>query len=127
MSGAATYLGVVQENSRIDDHQYPQQPVFSKPCHQYLPVACVGTPSVCSVAGTAFLFSFNAEITMRYLVQFIIPAAIVATVVYLLVRNRTRAAADPDESSDIGTFMLILIVGATVAIASVIATQGYLE
>ncbi len=64
---------------------------------------------------------------MRYLVQFIIPAAIVATVVYLLVRNRTRAAADPDESSDIGTFMLILIVGATVAVASVIATQGYWE
>ncbi len=62
---------------------------------------------------------------MRYLVQFIIPAAIVATVVYLLVRNRTRAAANPEESSDLGTFMLILIVGATAAFASVVALQGF--
>lgn len=64
---------------------------------------------------------------MRYLVQFLIPAAIVAVVVYLLIRNRTRSDAEAQDSSDTGTFMLIIIVGATVAIASFVMLQAFWE
>lgn len=64
---------------------------------------------------------------MRYLVQFLIPAAIVAVVVYLLIRNRTRSDAEAQDSSDTGTFMLIIIIGATVAIASFVMLQAFWE
>ncbi|MCZ6460085.1 MAG: hypothetical protein O6766_12075 [Gammaproteobacteria bacterium] len=64
---------------------------------------------------------------MRYLVQFLIPAAIVAVVVYLLIRNRTRSDSEAEDSSDTGTFMLIIIIGATVAIASFVMLQAFWE
>ena len=64
---------------------------------------------------------------MRYLVQFLIPAAIVAVVVYLLIRNRTRSDSEAEDSSDTGTFMLIIIIGATVAIASFVMLQTFWE
>ncbi len=64
---------------------------------------------------------------MRYLVQFLIPAAIVAVVVYLLIRNRTRSDTEAEDSSDTGTFMLIIIIGATVAIASFVMLQAFWE
>lgn len=60
---------------------------------------------------------------MRYLFQFLIPAAIVAVVVYLLIRNRTRSDASAEDSSDTATFMLILIVGAGVVGACVVMLQ----
>ncbi|MEE8078675.1 MAG: hypothetical protein V3T18_06725, partial [Pseudomonadales bacterium] len=66
-------------------------------------------------------------IAMRYLVQFLIPAAIVAVVVYLLIRNRTRSDSEAEDSSDTGTFMLIIIIGATVAIASFVMLQAFWE
>jgi hypothetical protein len=64
---------------------------------------------------------------MRYLVQLIIPAVIIFVTVFFLLRNR-KAVHDPEDkpdvataSGDIGTFILILVVGATVAIIAFVA------
>ena len=66
---------------------------------------------------------------MRYLLQLCIPAAILLVTVYLLVRNRgvrTRQESAPVENtSDTGTFLLILIIGATVAVLSMFALQEF--
>lgn len=66
---------------------------------------------------------------MRYLVQFIVPALIVVVVVYLLARTK-RGQDEADnggtQSSDTGTFVLILVVGATVAVLSFFVMQAAL-
>ena len=65
---------------------------------------------------------------MRYMVQFLVPALIVVTVVYLLARTKRgqdEADEDTDAGSDTGTFILILVVGATVAVLSFFLLQGY--
>lgn len=65
---------------------------------------------------------------MRYMVQFLVPALIVVIVVYLLVRTKRgqdEAAESTDAGSDTGTFILILVVGATVAVLSFFLLQGY--
>lgn len=66
---------------------------------------------------------------MRYLLQIAIPASIILVVVYLLVRNRSGSrnpeSADAENTSDTGTFLLILIVGATVAVLSMFAVQEF--
>ena len=57
---------------------------------------------------------------MRYLAQFLIPALIIVTVIYLLARTR-RGRGEPEDGippSDTGTFITILIVGASVAVAA---------
>lgn len=63
---------------------------------------------------------------MRYLIQFLVPALIVVMVVYLLAR--TKRATDDDDvdnpSSDTGTFILILVVGAMVAVLSFFVMQA---
>ncbi len=63
---------------------------------------------------------------MRYLVQFLVPALIIVVVVYLLARTKRGQdeAADGSESSDTGTFILILVVGASVAVLSFFLMQG---
>ncbi|MCB1683179.1 MAG: hypothetical protein R3E82_12935 [Pseudomonadales bacterium] len=66
---------------------------------------------------------------MRYLLQIAIPASIIVVVVYLLIRNR-NASRNPDSAatentSDTGTFLLILIIGATVAVLSMFAVQEF--
>lgn len=55
---------------------------------------------------------------MRYLAQFLVPALIVVVVVYLLARTKRGQdeAEDDAGASDTGTFVLILVVGATVAV-----------
>ncbi len=66
---------------------------------------------------------------MRYLVQFLVPALIVVVVVYLLARTkRGQDEADngDSQSSDTGTFILILVVGATVAVLSFFVMQAAL-
>ena len=63
---------------------------------------------------------------MRYMVQFLVPALIILGVVYLLVRTKRgqdEASEDSGESSDTGTFILILVVGATVAVLSFFLLQ----
>jgi hypothetical protein len=65
---------------------------------------------------------------MRYMVQFLVPALIVVTVVYLLARTKRgqdEADEGTDDGSDTGTFILILVVGATVAVLSFFLLQGY--
>ena len=47
---------------------------------------------------------------MRYLAQFLIPALIVVTVVYLLTSTRRAKPAEERTSGDTGVFILILIV-----------------
>ncbi len=64
---------------------------------------------------------------MRYLVQFLVPALIVVVVVYLLARTKRgqdEAADGSEGSSDTGTFIFILVVGATVAVLSFFLMQG---
>ena len=64
---------------------------------------------------------------MRYLVQFLVPALIVVVVVYLLARTKRgqdEAADEAGGSSDTGTFIFILVVGATVAVLSFFLMQG---
>jgi hypothetical protein len=63
---------------------------------------------------------------MRYLIQFLVPALIVVVVVYLLGRTRRAGAADAAGRSDTGTFMLILVIGAAVAVASFFAVEAVL-
>ena len=64
---------------------------------------------------------------MRYLIQFLVPALILVAVVYLLGRNRRGGDGEDGTSADTGTFALILVVGATVAILSFFALQAFLE
>ncbi|MEM8766880.1 MAG: hypothetical protein AAGE43_05520 [Pseudomonadota bacterium] len=64
---------------------------------------------------------------MRYLVQFLVPALIVVVVVYLLARTkRGQDEAGEGEASDTGTFILILVVGAIVAVLSFFILEGVL-
>lgn len=64
---------------------------------------------------------------MRYTIQFLVPALIVVVVVYLLARTKRgqdEASEDSGERSDTGTFILILVIGATVAVLSFFLMQG---
>lgn len=64
---------------------------------------------------------------MRYLVQFLVPALIIVVVVYLLAktkRGQDEAADGEQRGSDTATFVLILVVGATVAVLSFFLMQG---
>ena len=66
---------------------------------------------------------------MRYLVQFLVPALIILVVVYLLARTKRgqdESSGNAGASSDTGTFILILVVGATVAILSFFVLQATL-
>ena len=62
---------------------------------------------------------------MRYLIQLAIPALIIVVTAWLLTRRRRSAPAQGDENSstrsDTGMFILILFIGATVAVISFIA------
>jgi hypothetical protein len=63
---------------------------------------------------------------MRYLMQFLVPALILVTVVYLLGRTRRAGDQEPGQS-DTGTFILILVVGAAVAVLSFFVLQAVLD
>ena len=62
---------------------------------------------------------------MRYLIQLAIPALIIVVTALLLPRRRKSAPADAEQNSsnrsDTGMFILILFIGATVAVISFIA------
>ncbi|MBX3706085.1 MAG: hypothetical protein KF911_05560 [Pseudomonadales bacterium] len=66
---------------------------------------------------------------MRILVQFIVPALIFVSVVYLLERRRRQAARHgaeaPAAGSDTGPFLVILALGAAVAIVTALALQSF--
>jgi hypothetical protein len=68
---------------------------------------------------------------MRYFVRLIIPALIFVGVVYLLTRQRgERRKEDGHQSpgsSDTGAFLVILALGAVVAIATAFALQAFWE
>ena len=64
---------------------------------------------------------------MRYLIQLVIPALIFVGVVYLLSR-RSDGGRDPDaNASDSGVFLIILTLGAIVAVATAFALQSLWE
>lgn len=65
---------------------------------------------------------------MRYVFQFGIPATLFAVVVYLLLRRRGAGAGADDEAentNDTATFLLILVIGAVVAVLSLFAVEQY--
>lgn len=63
---------------------------------------------------------------MRYLVQLIIPALIILTVMIVVARNRSRRDEAGEQSdSEKGMFIFILVIGALVAVAVVIAVQSF--
>lgn len=64
---------------------------------------------------------------MRYLIQLIIPALIFIGVVYLLGRQRDRAPDKESRSSDVAAFLIILALGAIVAVATAFALQSFWE
>ncbi len=68
---------------------------------------------------------------MRYLIQLIIPALIFVGVVYLLTRQRGQSraedSADASGGSDTGAFLIILALGAAVAIGTAFALQSFWE
>lgn len=65
---------------------------------------------------------------MRYLVQFIIPVLLVLAVVYLVLRRQRAGHGDePHERSDTGWFVVILVVGAAVALGVAWALVSLLE
>ena len=70
---------------------------------------------------------------MRYLVQLLIPALILIGVIYLVMRTRQGRAdsgeagttqGQGDGDGEKGTFILILIIGALVAVGVVFALFG---
>ncbi|MGE0622274.1 MAG: hypothetical protein AB7I04_03085 [Pseudomonadales bacterium] len=65
---------------------------------------------------------------MRYLAQLLVPALIVVAVVYLLANTKRGQdeSRDGGNGSDSGTFVLILVVGATVAVLSFFLMQALL-
>jgi multisubunit Na+/H+ antiporter MnhB subunit len=63
---------------------------------------------------------------MRYFIQFLIPAIILVAVVYLLGRNRRASGEDEDRGRETATFILILVVGASVAVMSFFALEAFL-
>jgi hypothetical protein len=64
---------------------------------------------------------------MRYLIQLVIPALIFVGVVYLLSR-RSDGGRDTDaNASDSGVFLIILTLGAIVAVATAFALQSLWE
>ena len=69
---------------------------------------------------------------MRYLVQFVVPALIVLVTIVLLARNRNAGTPEEGSPSSNGdanttlTFVVILVVGATVAVVAFIAIGEFL-
>jgi Na+/proline symporter len=66
---------------------------------------------------------------MRYLAQFLVPALIILVVVYLLARTKRgqdESTENTGAGSDTGTFVLILVIGATVAVGSFFVLQAAL-
>ncbi|MCZ6709232.1 MAG: hypothetical protein O7B25_02595 [Gammaproteobacteria bacterium] len=67
---------------------------------------------------------------MRYLIQLLIPALIFIVVVYLAIRggrvrsSKAQTTAEGD-SFDTGMFILILVIGAMVAVGVVFALQSF--
>lgn len=60
---------------------------------------------------------------MRYLIQFVIPAAIFLGVVYAVSRRRRHQAHGGNDDTA-STFLAILVVGAVVAVASLFVLQA---
>ena len=59
---------------------------------------------------------------MRYLVQFLIPALIFLGVVYIVTKKKRAQTGDDDPNN---TFLVILVIGAVVAVAVLFATPAY--
>lgn len=59
---------------------------------------------------------------MRYLVQFLIPALIFLGVVYVVTKKK-RAQSEDDDTRN--TFLVILVIGAVVAVAILFAIPAY--
>ena len=65
---------------------------------------------------------------MRYLIQFLIPALVLIGVIYVVLRSRNRRS-DNEQTNGAGdgekaTFIVILVIGALVAIGIVYALFG---
>lgn len=66
---------------------------------------------------------------MRYLAQLLVPALIVVVVVYLLARTKRGQdeAREAGDGSENGTFVMILVIGAAVAVLAFFAMQAVLN
>ena len=60
---------------------------------------------------------------MRYLIQFVVPALILLTVIAIVSRRRRQG----DDEDGRGVFLVLLVIGAVAAVAILFAIQGYLE
>jgi heme/copper-type cytochrome/quinol oxidase subunit 2 len=58
------------------------------------------------------------DLPMRYFLQFVIPAVIFLGLVYAVTRH--RRTANPDNDSGAATFITILVIGAVVAVATIL-------
>ncbi len=59
---------------------------------------------------------------MRYLVQFLIPTLIFLGVLYIVTKKK-RAQAEGDDTRAL--FLVILVIGAVIAVAILFATPAY--
>ena len=59
---------------------------------------------------------------MRYVVQFLIPALIFLGVIYIVTKKK-RSQTEDDNTKN--TFLVILVIGAAVAVAVLFATPAY--
>ena len=62
-------------------------------------------------------------VCMRYLIQFVVPALILLTVVAVVSGCRRQG----DDEDGRGVFLVLLVIGAVAAVAILFAIQGYLE
>ncbi|MCZ6616525.1 MAG: hypothetical protein O7E57_00220 [Gammaproteobacteria bacterium] len=63
---------------------------------------------------------------MRYFIQFLVPALIVLSAVYMATRRRQQAIVERD-SNETGIFILIIVIGSLVAVGVTFALGNYLE
>ena len=63
---------------------------------------------------------------MRYIIQFLVPALIVLSVVYMATRRRQQAIVERG-SNETGIFILIIVIGSLVAVGVTFALGNYLE
>ena len=75
----------------------------------------------CSAKDTAYTYQHPYR-QMRYFVQFAIPALIFIAVLFVVSRKRRHVAHEEDEGSSM--FLVILVVGADAAVATIFALQA---
>ena len=63
---------------------------------------------------------------MRYIIQFLVPALIILSVVYMATRRRRQAVVE-GRGNETGMFIFIIVTGALVAASVMFGLGNYLE